>query len=40
LLIVIVMVEPWPGPMLDGFKVTVTPFGAVADRLTVPLNPF
>lgn len=26
--------------MLDGFKVTVTPFGAVADRLAVPLNPF
>jgi hypothetical protein len=40
LLIVIVMVELWPGPILDGFKVTVTPFGEVADRLAVPLNPF
>ena len=40
MLIAIVMVELWPGPMLDGFKATVTPFGAVADRLTVPPNPF
>ena len=40
MLIAIVMVELSPGPMLDGFKATVTPFGTVADRLAVPLNPF
>jgi hypothetical protein len=34
------MVEPWLGPTLAGLKVTVIPFGAVADRLAVPLNPF
>jgi hypothetical protein len=38
--IAMVMVELWLGPMLDGLKVTVIPFWAVADRLAVPLNPF